>query len=59
MQNAHDRVLPGFKRENRPENVGSNYEYFAYAARGGRAECSWLEAAGELYGGGEVGGLGG
>ena len=57
VQNAHDRVLPGFKPENLPENVASSYEYFAYAARGGRMGCSWTEFAGDLYGGGFVGGL--
>ena len=57
VQNAHDRALPGFKPENLPENVGSNYEYFAYAARAGRTECSWTEFAGDLYGGGIVGGV--
>lgn len=57
MQNAHDRVLPGFKQENLPENVGSSYEFFAYAARAARAECSWTEFAGDLYGAGSVGGL--
>ena len=52
MQNAHDRVLPGFKPENLPERVGSTYEYFAYAARAGRTDCSWMDFAGDLYGGG-------
>lgn len=58
VQNAHDRVLPSFKEENLPERVGSTYEYFAYAARAGRMDCSWMEFAGDLYGGGLLGGSG-
>ena len=50
-------MLPAFNPENLPERVGSSYEYFAYAARAGRTDCSWMEFAGDLYGGGFVGGL--
>lgn len=49
-QNAHDRVLPGFPAVNLPENVATNYEYFAYAARAARGDCSWTEYAGHAWG---------
>ncbi|KAL8829198.1 MAG: hypothetical protein Q9191_002149 [Dirinaria sp. TL-2023a] len=49
-QNAHDRELPGFPAEKLPENVASNYEYFAYSARASRSDCSWTEYAGNVWG---------
>jgi len=49
-QNAHDRVLPTFPNANLPENVATNYEYFAYAVRASRAECTWTDFAGAAWG---------
>ena len=49
-QRAHDRVLPDFKTENLPENMANSYEFFAYEVRGSRAECTWTEWAGAVWG---------
>ena len=49
-QHAHDRVLPDFPAENLPENVATNYEFFAYSARASRSDCTWTEYAGNVWG---------
>jgi len=50
VQNAHDRVLPTFPDVNLPERVAINYEFFAYANRASRTDCTWTEFAGATWG---------
>lgn len=49
-QYAHDRVLPDFPDKNRPEFVAKNYEFYAYAARAKRTDCTWTEYIGSRFG---------
>jgi len=47
---AQNRNLPGFDPRNLPENVASNYEYYAFAVRAAYTDCSWTTYAGSMFG---------